>query len=97
MTDTVLEQDVDLMTIVTPYEESDDPNRRTHIVSPPENLHITGGDPGMLAQDVVDTARTLGLEVTALCGYRWVPKHDPEKFDSCTACFKIAGLIIESE
>ena len=87
MTDTLLEivEDTELL----PYEESDDPNRRTHIVNPPNNLHIW--TPGMSAQDFVDLARLNGLEVVALCGYRWVPKHNPEKYDVCETCFKIAS------
>lgn len=27
-----------------------------------------------------------GREVTALCGYRWVPTRDPKKFPICEAC-----------
>lgn len=75
------------------YDESPaDPDHRTHIVNPPNNPHIW--QPGMEAQDVVDIARTTGQEITALCGYTWVPKRDPEKFDICDACMKIAGDIM---
>ena len=90
MSDTLLEivEDTDLF----PYEEDNDPNRRTHIVNPPLNLHIF--KPGMSSQDVVDSARLLGLEVVALCGYRWVPKHNPEKYDICEPCIKIASELM---
>lgn len=27
-----------------------------------------------------------GREVTALCGYKWVPTRDPKKFPICEAC-----------
>ena len=74
------------------YEESDDPNRKTHIINPPKNIHIWRE--GMTAQDVVDIARATGQEVVSLCGYRWVPKHNPEKFDVCDACMKIAGHLM---
>ena len=94
MTAVMPEIDTEDLTILVPYEDSDDPNRRTHIVSPPENLHITNGDPKMLAQDVVDIARVIGQEVVALCGYKWVPKHNPDKFDACEACMTIAGHIM---
>jgi hypothetical protein len=80
---------------IAPYVDDNDPNRRTHIVNPPNNLHIW--KIGMEAQDIVDIARLRGLEVTALCGYKWVPKHNPEKFDVCEACFKIAEQIMRSE
>lgn len=76
-----------------PYEEPD-PQReyKAHIVNPPANTHIW--QPGMEAQDVVDVARVKGLEVVALCGYKFIPKHNPDKFDACEACMKIAGDIM---
>jgi hypothetical protein len=75
-----------------PYEETDDPKKRTHIVNPVMNRHV--GLPGMSAQDIVDSARMTDQEVEALCGYRFVPKHDPEKFDACNACVTIAGALM---
>jgi hypothetical protein len=82
-----------LLNLVAPYEESSDPNRRTHIVNPPMNTHIWR--PGMETQQVVDIARATGQEITALCGYTWIPKHNPEKFDVCEKCMTIAGDIME--
>lgn len=77
---------------VIPYEETDDPNIRVHIVNPPNNLHIWR--PGMSSQDIVDLARFKGIEVFALCGYRFVPKHNPDKPDACETCMRIAGDIM---
>ena len=79
---------------VLPYEETDDQahDRFTHIVNPPANLHIW--TPDMSAQDIVDTARLNGWSVTALCGFTWVPKHNPEKYDTCSACMDIAQKIM---
>lgn len=74
---------------VAPYEDSDDPNRRTHIVNPPNNLHIW--EIGMSAQDIVNIARMTGMHVVALCGYTWIPKHNPDKYDACDTCIRIAG------
>lgn len=76
------------------YEETDDPNARTHIVNPPDNPHISYGHPDMEAQEVVDTARRLGIEIVALCGYKFVPKHNPDKLDACEACMKVAEAIM---
>jgi len=98
MTETLTKPDVDadisIETLIasTPYEDLNDPNHRAHIVNPPKNLHIWRQ--GMSAQTVVDTARLLRLEVVALCGYRWVPKHNPDKFDVCDGCMKIAGELM---
>lgn len=84
MTDTLSEVDTTTMEALFPYEESKDPARRTHIVNPPANTHIW--KEGMTAQDIVDIARATDQTVTALCGYTWVPKHNPEKFDICEPC-----------
>lgn len=79
------------------YEEAPDDgaDRKTHIVNPPKNLHIW--QPGMEAQEIVNIARFTGQEVVALCDYRWVPKHNPEKFDICQACMDIAGELMRSK
>lgn len=74
------------------YEEPSDSNVRAHIVNPPKNLHIWRE--GMTAQDIVDYARILGLEVVALCGYTWIPKHNPDKVDVCDACMTEAGNLM---
>ena len=78
-----------------PYEDDNDPNHRTHIVRPPENKHIF--KLGMTAQDIVDVARVTGQEVVALCGHRFVPKSNPEKYDACKSCMKIAGDLMRAE
>lgn len=90
MTDTLLEivEDTELL----PYEEDNDPNRKTHIINPPMNTHIW--KPWLTSKDVVDIARLMGYEIVALCGYKWVPKHNPEEYDACEACIKVAGEIM---
>lgn len=95
MSDTLTTPDVKYSTIdeFLPYEDTDDGNEHhAHIVRPPENLHIF--QPGMGGQDIVDIARVTGQEVTALCGYRFVPKRNPEKYDACQTCMDIAGNIM---
>lgn len=62
------------------YEETSDPDVRAHIVNPPKNLHIW--QPGMTSKEMVSIARMTGQYLIALCGYSWVPKHNPEKFDA---------------
>ncbi len=78
---------------VVPYEDTDDgAEHRTHIVRPADNGVYDADDP-TTAKDIVDMARMAGTEVVALCGYRWVPKRNPEKYPACEKCFEIAGLI----
>lgn len=72
---------------IFPYDETDDPSKRTHFVRGEENEHLW--TEGMDAQDLVETARLLGDEITALCGHKWVPKYNPDKHEICKACEKI--------
>lgn len=75
-----------------PYEETDDPETKAHIINPPANVHIW--KEGMTAQDVVNAARALQIEIQALCGHVFIPKHNPDKFDVCEPCVEIAGDIM---
>jgi hypothetical protein len=34
-----------------------------------------------------------GVQVTALCGKKWVPSRDPEKFPICPTCKELYGLV----
>lgn len=81
---------VDTNVEVVPYEEPTGEGKNfAHIINPPKNVHIWR--PGMSAQVVVDIARAQGIEVVALCDYRWVPKMNPDKFDACPVCIERAG------
>lgn len=86
-------QELGSITDLFPYEEDNDPNRKAHVVRPLENQHITEGQP-MTGQSVVDIARMTSQHVVALCGYTWVPKYNPDSFDACEACLKIAERIM---
>lgn len=90
---TEIQDFIEIDNLTIPYED-DGNNRLTHIVSPPENPHIF--TPGMEAQDIVNLARYTGQEVVALCGYKWVPKHNPDKYDACQRCMDIAGAIMRN-
>lgn len=74
-------------------ESQDDTNSvRTHIINPPNNLHIW--QPGMTAKEIVEIARMSGYPVKALCGYVWYPKRDPEKYPACENCMKEAEILM---
>lgn len=70
-----------------------DPEKLTHIVNPPLNTHIRMWHL-MTAQAIVNYARKLGLPVIALCGKKWVPTDDPEKYDACLTCVEVAGQLM---
>lgn len=80
----------------TPYEDANDGNQHhTHIIRPPENKHIY--QIGMTAQDIADTARATGDYVVALCGYKWNPKRNPDKYPVCQPCMDVAGMHMRNE
>lgn len=82
---------------IVPYEDLDDgKNHMTHIVRPYDNQQVSGWAT-MTAQDIVDMARMLGLEIVALCGYRFIPVRNPENYDACQQCVIIAGTIMSNE
>lgn len=82
---------------IIPYEEpADGEEGKAHVVNPPANLHIFR-HPEMSARDIVDIARATGQEVKALCGYIFVPKHNPDKLPACDRCMEIAGDIIRED
>lgn len=88
---------IDTSTIedVTPYETTENPDTKAHIVNPPQNTHIW--QPGMTSQDIVNIARLKGYHVVALCGYRFIPRYNPDKHDACEPCIKIAGDLMRAE
>jgi hypothetical protein len=67
-------------TLVRPETQlgSGEGEHRTHIVKRPEDRES--------AEAWVTEARVLGLEVEALCGFRWVPARNPERYPVCEAC-----------
>jgi len=85
-------EEVDLL----PFEDDDDPDVHTHIVRPGDNTHILRGSQ-VTGADIVFSARLSGKHVNALCGHRFVPKRNPEKYPACEACFRLAGQIHRGE
>lgn len=74
---------------VVPFETTEDPNTRSHIIVAGDNPHIW--EPEMTAHDVVDLARMQRVVLKAVCGYEFVPKHDPMVHDLCNACVEAHG------
>lgn len=96
MTTSIIETAPIESTDIIPYNDTDDgKDHLTHIINPPANGHIY--QPGMTAQDIVDTARITREFVIALCGHKFVPERDPQKYPACQTCFDIAGLIMSED
>ena len=38
-----------------------------------------------------------GVQVTALCGKKWIPSRDPEKFPVCPVCKDLYGLFFGND
>lgn len=67
-------------------------NTKAHVVNPYGNEDIW--EPGMSMTDLVALARLMGAELTALCGYIWVPSKNPDDFPACEKCIRIAGELM---
>jgi hypothetical protein len=57
---------------------SGESEHRAHIVRRPDNQQS--------AEAWVTEARVFGYEVEALCGHKWIPARNPEKYPVCEAC-----------
>lgn len=59
--------------------------------TPPEECaHIVRRSGALGAGALVVAAAEAGLEVEALCGYRWVPKgHAPDNLPACIRCVEV--------
>ena len=40
----------------------------------------------IVKRDALTDAMVYGKEITALCGKKWIPTRDPERFPVCPAC-----------
>lgn len=66
-----------------------DTTTRTHIVNCPDDKEST--------EAWLTEARVYGLEVTAICGHKWIPQRDPQRSPVCNACIDAANIIIAEE
>ncbi|MFN8050511.1 MAG: DUF3039 domain-containing protein [Acidimicrobiales bacterium] len=59
--------------------------------TPPEECaHIVRRAGALGAGALVTAAAEAGMEVEALCGYRWVPKgHAPDNLPACIRCVEV--------
>jgi hypothetical protein len=55
-----------------------DSELRSHIVRRPDDRDS--------AEAWVTEARVMGFEVEALCGFKWIPARDPQRYAVCEAC-----------
>lgn len=96
MSDTLekVDESLDLNQLVETYEDDDNADHLTHIVNPPNNLHIF--QVGMTSADIVSVARLRGIPVKALCGYIFIPKRNPDKYPACDTCIQIAGELMRA-
>ena len=57
---------------------------------PEECAHIVRRAGALGAGALITAAAEAGMEVEALCGYRWVPKgHAPDNLSPCARCVEI--------
>lgn len=63
-----------------------DSSRFTHMVNCPDDQPSSA--------EWVAFARLHNLELTALCGYKWVATSDPIKHPICQECIDVANILI---
>jgi hypothetical protein len=81
------------MTTLPETDTLTEPDTNLDATDPADCAHIVDQrDP---ANDVA-TAIIEGLEVTALCGYRWIPYREPSGRPVCEACVEMYGHIQRS-
>jgi|GEM_PF-5103728 len=57
---------------------------------PEECAHIVRRSGSLGAGALVTAAAEAGMEIEALCGYRWVPRgHAPDDLPACRRCVEI--------
>ena len=57
---------------------------------PEDCAHIVRRSGALGAGALIAAAAEAGMEVVALCGYRWVPKgHAPDDLPACRRCVEI--------
>jgi hypothetical protein len=62
---------------------------RTHYVTPFDNPSIwreLGGGMDVSGHDIVVYGRLNFKEITAVCGHKFVPILDPDKYPACESC-----------
>lgn len=80
-TETVLDEGL-MEQVRSITSDNSDNETLTHIVyMPPKALAE-----GTTVYDYVLNARIFGIEIEALCGYKWIPHKDPKKFPVCSKC-----------
>jgi len=77
MTDSSTIEELDLLT-------TQDHSKLTHIVDCPDEEDN--------AQAWVNRAKAEGLELTALCGHKWIPESEPVLHPICQTCMDIAQI-----
>lgn len=74
----------------------------TPTITPDTTVEPTTGDGDhdryahICRKDDVTRAYITGEEIEALCGKRWVPTRDPDRYPVCPACKEAVGRIRSS-
>jgi hypothetical protein len=78
----------------------EEPTMSSTETRPVESDADTGEDDGYAhyaRKDEIARAAVLGGTVTALCGHRFLPVRDPQRFPVCPRCKELAGMLWDSD
>lgn len=56
---------------------------------------IDRGDDKRSVHAIILEARVMGIPLTALCGYVWVPSRNPEQYPICEKCKEIFEFALD--
>ena len=68
------------------------------VVDPDLDAQLDDGDDDpkyshFVKKDDIMRSAVEGVAVTALCGKKWMPSRDPEKYPVCPRCKEMMGLL----
>ena len=68
----------------------------TDLSTTPQTTDPSTGEPlvaHIVRKDQVTDAYVFGTPIEALCGYRWVPSRNPDRYPVCPACVEVADRV----
>jgi hypothetical protein len=85
-------ESVDLEQMLNPFKEPGDVDKdhKAHYVSLRDNPEFEKRFGNMNAKELINTARFHRVEITAMCGHKWIPELNPQSYPVCSACADIA-------
>ena len=85
-------ESIDLEQMLNPFKDDSTapPEHKAHYVALIDNPEFEKRFGNMNATELINTARFHRVEITAMCGHKWIPELNPKSYPVCSACADIA-------